>query len=93
MKRSKAYQNAAEKIDREQLYSPGQAVELASPHSVLVGARWSCREQKGRGQQQSREQALSHGDPHTKILRATLAKSSLSASFATRRPDSQKCLP
>src|SRR5271156_6659791 len=29
MKRSKAYQNAAEKINREQLYSPGQAMELA----------------------------------------------------------------
>src|SRR5580700_2297945 len=29
MKRSKAYQNAAEKIDHEQLYSPSQAVELA----------------------------------------------------------------
>ena len=26
MKRSKAYQNAAEKIDREQLYSPADAV-------------------------------------------------------------------
>ena len=34
MKRSKAYQNAAEKIDREQLYSPGQAVELAKATQV-----------------------------------------------------------
>jgi large subunit ribosomal protein L1 len=34
MKRSKAYQNAAEKINREQLYSPGQAVELAKATQV-----------------------------------------------------------
>ena len=34
MKRSKAYQNAAEKIDHEQLYSPGQAVELAKATQV-----------------------------------------------------------
>ena len=34
MKRSKAYQNAAEKIDREQLYSPSQAVELAKATQV-----------------------------------------------------------
>ena len=34
MKRSKAYQNAAEKIDREQLYSPGQAMELAKATQV-----------------------------------------------------------
>jgi len=34
MKRSKAYQNAAEKIDREQLYSPADAVELAKATQV-----------------------------------------------------------
>jgi large subunit ribosomal protein L1 len=34
MKRSKAYQNAAEKIDREQLYSPSQAMELAKATQV-----------------------------------------------------------
>ena len=34
MKRSKAYQNAAEKIDREQLYSPGRAMELAQATQV-----------------------------------------------------------
>ncbi|MGH3267634.1 MAG: 50S ribosomal protein L1 [Trebonia sp.] len=34
MKRSKAYQNAAEKINREQLYSPTQAVELAKATQV-----------------------------------------------------------
>src|SRR5580698_10094264 len=34
MKRSKAYQNAAEKINREQLYSPIQAVELAKATQV-----------------------------------------------------------
>jgi large subunit ribosomal protein L1 len=34
MKRSKAYQNAAEKIDREQLYSPGQAMDLAKATQV-----------------------------------------------------------
>jgi len=34
MKRSKAYQNAAEKINREQLYSPSQAVELAKATQV-----------------------------------------------------------
>ena len=34
MKRSKAYQNAAEKIDREQLYSPAEAVELAKATQV-----------------------------------------------------------
>src|SRR5271156_4775292 len=34
MKRSKAYQNAAEKINREQLYSPGQAMELAQATQV-----------------------------------------------------------
>jgi large subunit ribosomal protein L1 len=34
MKRSKAYQNAAEKINREQLYSPNQAVELAKATQV-----------------------------------------------------------
>ena len=34
MKRSKAYQNAAEKIDREQLYSPSQAVDLAKATQV-----------------------------------------------------------
>jgi large subunit ribosomal protein L1 len=34
MKRSKAYQNAAEKIDREQLYSPTDAVELAKETQV-----------------------------------------------------------
>src|SRR6201981_3395584 len=34
MKRSKAYQNAAEKINREQLYSPTQAVELAKDNQV-----------------------------------------------------------
>ena len=34
MKRSKAYQNAAEKIDREHLYSPAEAVELAKATQV-----------------------------------------------------------
>ena len=34
MKRSKAYQNAAEKINHEQLYSPSQAVELAKATQV-----------------------------------------------------------
>src|SRR6201984_3265362 len=34
MKRSKAYQNAAEKINREQLYSPTQAVGLAKETQV-----------------------------------------------------------
>src|SRR6201997_1267261 len=34
MKRSKAYQNAAEKIDREQLYSPADAVGLAKETQV-----------------------------------------------------------
>jgi large subunit ribosomal protein L1 len=34
MKRSKAYQNAAEKINREQLYSPAEAVELAKATQV-----------------------------------------------------------
>ena len=34
MKRSKAYQNAAEKIDRDQLYSPGQAMDLAKATQV-----------------------------------------------------------
>jgi large subunit ribosomal protein L1 len=34
MKRSKAYQNAAEKIDREQLYSPADAMELAKATQV-----------------------------------------------------------
>src|SRR6201997_281404 len=34
MKRSKAYQNAAEKIDREQLYSPADAVGLAKTTKV-----------------------------------------------------------
>ena len=34
MKRSKAYQNAAEKIDREQLYTPADAVELAKATQV-----------------------------------------------------------
>ncbi len=34
MKRSKAYQNAAEKIDREQLYSPADAVVLAKETQV-----------------------------------------------------------
>jgi large subunit ribosomal protein L1 len=34
MKRSKAYQNAAEKIDREQLYNPADAVELAKETQV-----------------------------------------------------------
>src|ERR1700748_1927135 len=34
MKRSKPYQNAAEKINREQLYSPTQAVELAKATQV-----------------------------------------------------------
>jgi large subunit ribosomal protein L1 len=34
MKRSKAYQNAAEKIDREQLYSPADAMELAQATQV-----------------------------------------------------------
>jgi large subunit ribosomal protein L1 len=34
MKRSKAYQNAAEKIDRERLYSPAEAVDLAKATQV-----------------------------------------------------------
>ena len=34
MKRSKAYQNAAEKINREQLYSPSQAMDLAKATQV-----------------------------------------------------------
>ena len=34
MKRSKAYQNAAEKINHEQLYSPAEAVELAKATQV-----------------------------------------------------------
>jgi large subunit ribosomal protein L1 len=34
MKRSKSYQNAAEKINREQLYSPAEAVELAKATQV-----------------------------------------------------------
>jgi large subunit ribosomal protein L1 len=34
MKRSKAYQNAAEKINREQLYTPAEAVELAKATQV-----------------------------------------------------------
>src|SRR5215472_13965980 len=34
MKRSKAYQNAAEKIDRQNLYSPAEAVELAETTQV-----------------------------------------------------------
>ena len=34
MKRSKAYQNAAEKINREQLYSPAEAIELAKATQV-----------------------------------------------------------
>ena len=34
MKRSKAYQNAAEKIDRDQLYSPAQAMDLAKATQV-----------------------------------------------------------
>src|SRR5579875_947113 len=34
MKRSKAYQNAAEKIDRGRLYSPAEAVELAKATQV-----------------------------------------------------------
>jgi large subunit ribosomal protein L1 len=34
MKRSKSYQNAAEKIDRERLYSPAEAMELAKATQV-----------------------------------------------------------
>ena len=34
MKRSKAYQNAAEKVDRDRLYSPGEAMELAKATQV-----------------------------------------------------------
>ena len=34
MKRSKAYQNAADKIDRERLYSPAEAMDLAKATQV-----------------------------------------------------------
>ncbi len=34
MKRSKAYQNAADKVDRERLYSPAEAMELAKATQV-----------------------------------------------------------
>jgi large subunit ribosomal protein L1 len=34
MKRSKGYQNAAEKVDRAKLYSPGEAMELAKATQV-----------------------------------------------------------
>src|SRR5215475_15534001 len=34
MKRSKAYQNAVEKINREHLYSPGEAVTIAKANQV-----------------------------------------------------------